>query len=52
MFYDIIIILSASSDGKEVEALEYIFTFLVSVMAGITSNYLCKWLDRHISSDK
>lgn len=26
-------------------------TFIVSVMAGVTSNYICKWLDRH-SSDK
>lgn len=49
--YDILIILSASSAGKEVETVEYITTFVLSVMAGIVDHYLCKWLDRH-KSDK
>ena len=26
----------------------YIFiSFIVSVLAGIVANYICKWLDRH-----
>ncbi len=25
-----------------------IFTFIVSVMAGIVSYYICKWLDRYL----
>lgn len=30
----------------------YLITFLLSVMAGIAANYICKWLDRHKPSDK
>ena len=27
--------------------MEYIFTFLVSVAADVTSRFICKWLDRY-----
>lgn len=27
--------------------MEYIFAFLVSVVADVTSRYICKWLDRY-----
>ncbi len=49
--YDILITLSASSAGKEVETLEYIITFVVSVVAEIVGYYIRKRLDRH-KSDK
>jgi hypothetical protein len=29
-----------------------ILSFLVSVMAGIVSYYICKWLDRNSSNDR
>lgn len=32
--------------------MEYITSFILSVMAGVISNYICKWLDRHFKSDK
>ena len=37
-----------TSSGKEVmKMLEIVITFLISVMAGIVSYYICKWLDRN-----
>lgn len=27
---------------------EFFITFIVSVMAGIVSYYICKWLDRYL----
>ncbi len=27
--------------------MQHIIGFLVSVVAGIASHYICKWLDRH-----
>ena len=30
------------------EFMEYIFSFLISIMAGIVSYYICKWLDDEI----
>lgn len=27
--------------------MEALFSFLVSVVAGIAAYYICKWLDRH-----
>ena len=30
---------------KEVSLLESIFSFIISVVAGIVANYICKWLD-------
>ena len=36
-----------TSSRKEVGRMEDIlFTFLVSVLAGVVSYYICKWLDR------
>jgi hypothetical protein len=29
---------------KEVSLLESIFSFIISVVAGIVANYICKWL--------
>ena len=49
--YGIIKLLSASSVGKEVERMEYIISFVLSVMASVVGYYICKWLDRH-KSDK
>ena len=43
--------LSASSARKEEELLEYIISFVLSVMASVVGDYVCKWLDRH-KSDK
>lgn len=37
--------LSASSVRKEVELVEYIVSLLISVIAGVISYYICKWLD-------
>lgn len=34
------------SSGKEVGSLEYVIAFFISVVAGVVSYYLCKWLDR------
>ena len=36
---------SYTGDRKEVHHMEYIIAFLISVMAGIISYYICKWLD-------
>ena len=49
--YDIIFILSASSERKEVKKLEYFINFVLSVMADIIGYFIRKWLDRH-KSDK
>lgn len=32
--------------------MEYIFTFLVSVAADVTSLFICKWLDRYDENRK
>ena len=31
--------------GRRCVPLEYIFAFIISVLAGIVSYYICKWLD-------
>ena len=41
----IIRLLSTPSQWKEVTQMEYIVSFLISVVAGVTANYICKWLD-------
>ena len=43
---------SASSVRKEVENLDYILSFVLSVTARIVGYFVCKWLDRHNKSDK
>jgi len=40
----IIRLLSASSVRKEVERMEYIISFVLSVMASVVGCYICKWL--------
>ena len=42
--YDNIYLLCPSS-GKGVVALEAFVAFLLSVMAGVVTYYICKWLD-------
>ena len=43
---DITKLLLTLSSRKEVRPVQYITTFLISVMAGIVCYYICKWLDR------
>lgn len=33
------------SSRKEVYLLEYLIAFIISVVAGVVSYYICKWLD-------
>lgn len=49
---DILISLSALSARKEVERMEYIISFVLSVMASVAGNCISKWLDRYDKSDK
>lgn len=48
-----IITLSTLSSRKEVYTLiyEYILAFFISVLAGIVSYYICKWLDEQFFMD-
>ncbi|WP_227149193.1 hypothetical protein [Lacrimispora sp. 210928-DFI.3.58] len=34
------------SSRKEVMSVDYIVTFLISVLASVAGYYICKWLDR------
>jgi len=34
------------SSRKGVGLMDYIFGFFISVLAGVVSNYICKWSDR------
>ena len=43
--------LSALSARKEVERMEYLITFVLSVAASVAGNYIRKWLDRHNSDN-
>lgn len=36
---------SSHFHGKEVIPMEMVFTFVLSVAAGIVAYYICKWLD-------
>ena len=38
--------------GKEVNLMEYIFSFALSVAAGIVASYIYKWLDEQFRSGK
>ena len=40
-----IIVASPTRHRREVSLLESIFSFIISVVAGIVANYICKWLD-------
>lgn len=44
--YDIIKKLSTLSSRKEVDLLEYISSFILSIAAGVICYYIGKWLDR------
>ena len=37
---------SASSVRKEVNLLYYITSLFISIVAGVISYYICKWIDR------
>ena len=37
--------------GKGVNILNDISTFVLSVIAGVVSNYICKWLDEIFRAD-
>ena len=47
---DIIAMLSSSfwpfGNRKEVQAMELLISFFISVLAGVVANYIFKWLDR------
>lgn len=47
--FDIIDLLSALPQWEEVNSVEYIFSFVVSVVARLIGHLLCKWVDRHLS---
>lgn len=32
--------------------MELLFSFILSVAAGVTSNYICKWLDAQFKAGK
>ena len=34
------------SGGKEVKIMEFLMSFMISVLASVVSYYICKWLDR------
>lgn len=44
MFYNISAVDSFQQEGGEY--MESVFAFVVSVVAGVVSNYICKWLDK------
>lgn len=45
MFSGILGLLPNPSQWREVRNLEILVSFLVSVLAGIVTYYICKWLD-------
>ena len=38
---------SQTGDRKEVPAVEILLSLIVSVVAGVISHFICKWLDGH-----
>ena len=46
IWYNTVAALLQSGNREEVDTLEFVIGFLVSVAAGIISYYVCKWLDR------
>lgn len=44
--------MSASSVRKEVEGMEYILSFVTSILARIAGYYVCKWLNNRQKPDK
>ncbi len=47
----VILIVSASSDRKEVKTVNYIFSFIVAVTARLVGDFVSKWLNSH-NADK
>ncbi len=47
----IIAVLSALSERKEVERMEYLISLILSVMGSVVGNLITKWLDRHRSDN-
>lgn len=45
LFSGILTVLPTPSQWREVRNLEILVSFLVSVLAGIVTYYICKWLD-------
>lgn len=45
LFSGILAVLPNTSQWREVRNLEILVSFLVSVLAGIVTYYICKWLD-------
>ena len=45
LFSGILAVLPNPSQWREVWILEILVSFLVSVLAGIVTYYICKWLD-------
>ncbi len=45
LFSGILTVLPNPSQWREVRNLEILVSFLVSVLAGIVTYYICKWLD-------
>ena len=45
LFSGILAVLPNPSQWREVRNLEILVSFLVSVLAGIVTYYICKWLD-------
>ena len=41
-----IISLSASSERKEVNIMEYLIAIVISVIADVIPHFVCKWIDR------
>ncbi len=38
--------------GKEVIPMEQVVSFILSIAAGVVSNYICKWLDEQFKAGK
>lgn len=47
--FDIIDLLSALPQWEEVDNMEYLLSFIVSIVARVMGHLLCKRVDRHLS---
>lgn len=51
--YGIMYLLADSSGNRgEVNEMELVISFVISVIAGVVTHYICKWLDGDESNDK
>ena len=46
------LVVSSYMAMKGGEVMRILFSFILSVAAGIVANYICKWLDRKISDNQ